>query len=70
MPFGVTTVPTYFVELMNHVFRDVLYNFMLFFIDDILVYSNYEEEHKHHLEVVLETLRRHVLKEKFSKCHF
>ena len=43
---------------------------MLVFVDDILVYSWNEEEHKTHLRVVLETLRKHQLKAKFPKCHY
>ena len=40
------------------------------FIDDILVYSKNEEEHKEHLHLVLEKLREHQLYAKFSKCEF
>ena len=40
------------------------------FIDDILVYSKNEEEHKEHLILVLENLREHQLYAKFSKCEF
>ena len=40
------------------------------FIDDILVYSKNEEEHKEHLRLVLEKLREHQLYAKFSKCEF
>ena len=40
------------------------------FIDDILVYSKNEEEHKEHLCLVLEKLREHQLYAKFSKCEF
>ena len=40
------------------------------FIDDILVYSKDEEEHKEHLRLVLEKLREHQLYAKFSKCEF
>lgn len=69
MPFGLTNALTYFVDLMNQVFSDVLNKFVLVFVDDILVYSKMEE-HKYHLHVVLNTLRSHVLKAKFSKCHF
>ena len=70
MPFGLTNAPAYFVDLMNRVFRDVLNKFVLVFIDDILVFSKDEEEHRSHLAFVLETLRSHQLKAKFSKCHF
>ena len=40
------------------------------FIDDILVYSKNEEEHKEHLCFVLGKLREHQLYAKFSKCEF
>ena len=44
--------------------------FLVVFVDDILVYSRDEEEHKLHLREVLGILRQHELKAKFSKCHF
>ena len=40
------------------------------FIDDILVYSKYWEDHDIHLRVVLETLRKEHLYAKMSKCEF
>lgn len=70
MPFGLTNAPAYFVDLMSRVFRDVLNKFVVVFVDDILVYSKNNEEHEHHLEQVLSTLRAHQLRAKFSKCHF
>ena len=70
MPFGLTNAPTYFVDLMNRVFKDQLNKSVLVFMEDILVYSRNEEEHKTHLRVVLEILRKHQLRAKFSKCHF
>ena len=38
------------------------------FVDDILIYSKSEEEHKGHLRIVLQILRDHQLYAKFSKC--
>ena len=40
------------------------------FVDDILIYSKFEEDHEGHLRVVLQTLREHQLYAKFSKCEF
>lgn len=70
MPFSLINATSYFVDLMNRVFRDVLDKFMLVFIDDNLVYSKIEVEHKCHLRIVLKILREHEIKAKFSKCYF
>jgi hypothetical protein len=40
------------------------------FIDDILIYSQSEEEHVDHLKMVLQRLREHQLYAKLSKCEF
>ena len=56
--------------MMNKVFMEFLDKFVVLFIDDILVYSKNEEEHKEHLRLVLEKLREHQLYAKFSKCEF
>ena len=40
------------------------------FINNILIYSKTEEDHKEHLKIVLQELRDHQLFEKFSKCDF
>ena len=39
-------------------------------MDDILIYSQSEEEHEDHLRVVLQLLKDHQLYAKFSKCEF
>jgi hypothetical protein len=40
------------------------------FIDDILIYSQSEEEHVNHWKMVLQRLREHQLYVKLSKCEF
>ena len=67
MPFGLTNAPATFMELMNHVFRPYVDQFVMVFIDDILVYSKDREDHDTHLKVVLETLRMEHLYAKWSK---
>ncbi|KAE8715075.1 hypothetical protein F3Y22_tig00110187pilonHSYRG00520 [Hibiscus syriacus] len=70
MPFGLTNAPIAFTDLMNRVFRSYLDQFVVVFIDDILVYSRTETEHDEHLKIVLRTLREHRLYAKLSKCEF
>ncbi|KAK5802736.1 hypothetical protein PVK06_030354 [Gossypium arboreum] len=55
---------------MNRVFQPYLDQFVVIFIDDILVYSETEEKHDEHLRVVLQVLREKQLYAKFSKCEF
>jgi hypothetical protein len=56
MSFGLTNAPTYFMYLMNKVFMEYLDKFVVVFIDDILIFSIYEE-HDKHLCLVLQKLR-------------
>ena len=70
MPFGLTNASTAFMDLMNRVFRPYVDQFVIVFIDDILVYSKDRENHNTHLQVVLETLRKEQLYAKLSKCEF
>jgi len=53
MPFGVTNAPGVFMEYMNQIFHAYLDQFVVVFIDDILIYSKTEEEHAEHLKIVL-----------------
>ncbi|KAL5760844.1 hypothetical protein ACOSQ2_019682 [Xanthoceras sorbifolium] len=70
MPFGLTNAPAAFMDLMNRIFRPFLDQFVVVFIDAILVYSKTQEEHDKHLRIVLETLREKQLYAKLSKCEF
>jgi hypothetical protein len=68
--FGLTNAPAYFMNLMNKVFMEYLDQFVVVFIDDILVYSHNEEVHENHLRLVLQKLRDNQLYAKFLKCDF
>jgi hypothetical protein len=56
MSFGLTNVPAHFMFLMNSVFMLELDQFVMVFIDNILVYSKSIEEHEEHLQIVLQWL--------------
>ena len=70
MPFGLTNAPAVFTNLMHRVFQPYLNQFVVVFVDDILIYSQSEWEHEYHLRIVLQLLRDHQLYAKFSKCKF
>ena len=70
MPFGLTNAPTTFMDLMHTVFQPYLDQFVMVFIDNILIYSKSKEEHEGHLKIVIQALRDHQLYAKFSKCEF
>ncbi|XP_039169470.1 uncharacterized protein LOC120293789 [Eucalyptus grandis] len=65
VPFGLTNAQVAFMDLMNHVFKGYLDQFVIMFIDNVLVYSRSLEEHKRHLRTVLQTLKEHGLYAKF-----
>nr|GEU59462.1 reverse transcriptase domain-containing protein [Tanacetum cinerariifolium] len=65
MPFGLTNVPAVFMDLMNRVCKPYFDKFVIVFVDDILIYSKKEKEHKEHLKAILELLK----KEKFRGIH-
>ena len=70
MPFGLTNASVVFMDLMHRVFQPYLDQFVVVFVDEILLYSQLEREHEDHLRVVLQLLRDHQLYAKFSKWSF
>ena len=70
MSFGLTNSPAAFMDFMHRVFHPYLDRFVVVFVDDILIYSETEEDHEDHWRVVLQTLRDHHLYAKFNKCEF
>jgi hypothetical protein len=70
MSFGLTNASAYFMNLMNKVFMEYLDQFVVVFIDDILVYSQNGETHEDHVRLVLQKLRDNQLYVKFLKCDF
>ncbi len=55
---------------MNSMLHSFLDKFVVVFIHDILIYSKDVDEHKHHLRMVLGTLRENKFYAKLKKCEF
>ncbi len=70
MPFGLTNAPSTFMRAMNTVFSDYLDDFLVNFLDDLLVFSKTLEEHKADLTKVLQRLRKYKYYAKLKKCEF
>ena len=70
MSFGLTNAPATFMDMMNRIFRELVDRCVVVFINDILIHSKSWEEHKEHLQTVLNVLRKHQLFVKFKKCEF
>ncbi|KAL1274452.1 hypothetical protein QQF64_027266, partial [Cirrhinus molitorella] len=70
MPYGLVNAPSVFQNFIHEVLREFLHHFVIVYIDDILIYSRSEAEHRHHVAEVLQTLRKHKLFLKAEKCSF
>jgi len=70
MPFGLTNAPVVLMDLIKRVFKSYLDQFLVVFINDILIYSKTLEDHTHQLRTVLEILRKDELYAKLKKCKF
>ena len=71
MFFGMTNSPTIFQTMMNKVFRTVIANeIVVVYLDDILIFTKTEEEHKQAVWRVLEILAEHKLFLCLKKCEF
>ena len=68
VPFGFAQAPAYFQELMTGILKD--FNFMIAYLDDIIIFSKTHQEHLSHIRKVFEKLRSAKLSMKMSKCNF
>lgn len=70
MGFGLTNAPATFQTLMNNILRPYLRDFVVVFLDDILIFSRSWSKHLNHVRTVLDVLRENKLFCKSSKCEF
>ena len=70
LPFGLCNAPSTFMYLINTVLAPYTDEFVIAYLDDLLIYSKTLEEHYQHLKLVLDRLRENKLFCKLSKCVF
>ena len=70
MPFGLTGAPGAFCEALNSCLGDSLGNICLAFVDDIICYSENEDQHFKDLDTIFNKLREMNFSLKLSKCFF
>ena len=70
MPFGLTNAPATFMRVMNDVVRPFIDDFVIVYLDDIIVFNKTWEEHSKHVKQTLDVLKKENLYVKLSKCEF
>src|SRR5450432_3141500 len=70
MPFKLTNTSAIYQALINNILREYLDDFIVIYLDDILIYSKNEKEHTGHIIKVLEVLERTGLKINEEKLTF
>jgi hypothetical protein len=70
MSFGLSNAMANFMCVMNDVFKPFLDDFVIVYLDDILIFSKTWDEHVRHVKQVLDTFQRENLYVKLSKCEF
>ena len=62
VPFGLVQAPAYFQNLMTKVLNGL--NFTLAYLDDVIIFSETDEQHLKHIQSVLTRLKQANPKEK------
>jgi hypothetical protein len=70
IPFSLINAPATFQASIHKALRHLIDSICIMYLEDILIYSKYEEEHKQHVKLVLQKLRDYALYAKPSRCTF
>ena len=69
MPFGLVNAPSTFQRAMSYALRGCE-EFTAVYIDDVLIFSETEEQHLAHLEKCLKKLQNESYHVRLAKCQF
>ena len=70
MQFRFTNTPTIFQRRINYILEEYLDDFVMVYLDNIIIYSNSEEKYKEHIEWVLGRLYKENIPVVIKKCEF
>jgi hypothetical protein len=70
IPFVLCNAHATFMRVMNDVLRPFLDDCVIVYLDEILIFRKYREEHVMHVKQVLDVLKKENLFLKMSKCEF
>jgi transposase InsO family protein len=70
MPFGLANAPATFQAYINHAMQGLLDVVCVVYLDDILIFSQNQDEHRSHVKQVLKKLRKFGLYANLKKCEF
>jgi Reverse transcriptase (RNA-dependent DNA polymerase) len=70
MPFKLINALTTYQTLINNILKEYLDDFIIIYLNDILIYSKNEKEHTGHIIKVLKILKRTKLKINGEKSTF
>ena len=59
VPFGLAQAPAYFQQLISIVLQDCS-DFAMAYLDDIIIFSQNEEDHLKHIEIIFKNSKRRI----------
>ena len=68
MPFGLKSASETFQRILNSIYCDYLYKFLIIYVDDVILYSNSQQEALAHCELLFQRASTYGIQFKPSKC--
>lgn len=70
MPFGLRNAPGTFQQLMDKILKNYIGEFVVMYIDNIMIYSKNFKDHVKHIKKILNKIKEFNLILKLKKCKF